>query len=149
MTFTVGFSAVWLREWANYLPAQQTAVAGFLAIYKAHGLSDQTRYPGRIGNSWHGLPINDPQYVHAQNNHLYHYHIGYPRYAGGQLGPPAWGQTSEDLLHFQWIGNHIKLVELSAHQVMGKFYIPTSQSLADPLPSPPPIADGIAADPGT
>jgi hypothetical protein len=137
MTFTVEASPLWKKEWPNYLPKQREGVEAFLAVYLIHGLHDQRRYPGRLSPSWHGLPPNDPQHVHAQSSSLWHYHIGYPAYSGGYSSPRLWGQTSDDLMHFQWVGDHIKLIELSAHRVRGRFYLPSAQSIADPAVSAP------------
>lgn len=132
MIFTVEASQLWLREWPNYLAKQRAGVEAFLGIYLVEGLDDQTCFPGRLSPSWHSLPPNDPQHIHAQGASLWHYHIGYPAYAGGYQGPPAWGQTSDDLLHFQWLGSHIKLIEISAHHVSGRFHVPAQASLSAP-----------------
>lgn len=135
MTFTVGFGPQWAREWKNYLADQKLKVADFVQVYQAHGL-DRTQHPGRISPSWMNLQPSHPNYAYTQNNFLWHYHIGLPRYTKSQYGD----YTSDWVLHFQWVGqgSHIDLLELSTHQVMGKFYLPPPTSLVTPSPSPAP-----------
>lgn len=108
-------------------------VAEFVAIFQAHGL-DPTRLPGRISPSWMGLQQTHPNYGYAQNNFPWHYHIGLPHYKRSIYGD----HTSDWVLHFQWVGrgSRIDLLELSTHQVMGKFYLPPSSSLPSPPPAP-------------
>jgi hypothetical protein len=133
MTFTVGFGPQWSREWKQYQPDQKIKVGEFVQLYQAHGL-DPTKLPGRISPSWMGLQPQHPNYAYTQNNFLWHYHIGLPQYTKSAVGD----HTSDWVLHFQWVGrgSHIDLLELSTHQVMGKFYLPPAGSLPAATPAP-------------
>jgi hypothetical protein len=121
MTFTVGFGPQWSREWKSYQPDQKLKVGEFIHLYQANGL-DPTVLPGRISPSWMNLQSTHPNFAYAKNNFLWHYHIGLPQYTKSVYGD----RTSDWVLHFQWVGrgSHIDLLELSTHQVMGKFYLP-------------------------
>jgi hypothetical protein len=140
MTFTVGYGPQWSREWRNYLPDQKQAVGAFVQTYLVHGL-DRTKLPGRVSPSWMGLQPVHPNYAYTQANFLWHYHIGLPKYTRSSYGD----QVSDWVLHFQWVGrgSHIDLLELSTHQVGGRFYVPPSRSL--PPPTPPDPADTTGA----
>lgn len=130
MTYTVSFKLQFAKEFAVFPTDQQTAVAEFIEIYQEHGLANQTKYPGRVSPSWHGLPTNHPNYQYTQSNELWHYHVGLPKYAG----QAAWGRVSDWVLHFQWParGSHISLVDLYQHYMRdGSFYLPSPASLEE------------------
>jgi hypothetical protein len=142
MTFTVGFKRKFAFEYEQRLgKADRTAINVFIATFVQHGLADQTRYVGRVSPSWMNIPTDHPNYKYAQENHLWHYHIGIPKYQGAQ----AWGKTSDWILHFQWQdrGDRVELVDLYAHHDQdGKFRLPTADYLEDDpaAAAPEPIA---------
>lgn len=130
MTYTVSFKLQFSREFAIYPADQQDAITSFISTYQAHGLGNHTKFTGRISPSWHGLPTNHPNYAYAQDNALWHYHLGLPKYSGAS----QWGQVSDWLLHFQWpdCGPHIDLVDVYQHYRQdGSFYLPPPSSLEE------------------
>lgn len=128
MTFSWSFSGQFATEFSRFPSDQQQKVIDFTTIYQSAGLSDFTKYPGKIAPSWSSLAPTDPVYVYAQSNHLWHYHVGIPHY--NQVHPKY--QTSDWLLHFQWPGQgtHINVVDVYAHYTAkGAFYVPPPGSL--------------------
>lgn len=128
MSFTVGFGNQFAREWKNYLPDQKTKVGEFIQLFQTHGLADQTKYPGRVSPSWFGLPPNHPNHAYTITHSLWHYHIGLPHYTG----TATWGNTSDWVLHFQWVsqGSHIDIVDMNTHHnSKGSFYLPPATNL--------------------
>lgn len=106
----------------------------FIELYEQFGLSDHTKYPGRLSPSWHRLPTNHANCVHATKYSLWHYHMGHPHYAGGSSNADGskWGQTSQYLIHFRWVGGgaHIDIVDLYTHDnSSGQFYIPSLKTI--------------------
>jgi hypothetical protein len=94
-----------------------------------HGLSDFTKYTGKITPSWSGLHCTDPIYQYAKNNDLWHYHIGIPKYVSNHNKY----KTSDWVLHFQWPdkGNRITLVDICYHYKSdGTFHMPSSNYVA-------------------
>lgn len=128
MTFTVRFSAQFAAEFTRFQPDQQRKITEFMALYQKVGLSDFSKYEGKLAPSGRGLAQNDPAYIYAHNNALWHYHIGLPVYK--QVHPTY--KTSDWVLHFQWIGKgpRIDLVDLYTHYDSdGNFYMPPENSL--------------------
>lgn len=128
MLYTVSFNIKFAEEYARIPPREQTAIANFISTFEAYGLGDQTRFPGRLSPSWHGLPPNDLNAMYTQEYCLWHYHIGLPEYSGEAI----WGRTSDWLLHFQWVQNssHVNLVDLYQHHRRdGSFYLPPADRL--------------------
>lgn len=130
MKYTVEFSESFAKEFTRVPQEHQDAVLDFVVIYQGHGLNDQTKYPGRVSPSWHNLPVNHPNYAYTKQQHLWHYHVGLPDYAGAQL----WGKTSDWVLHFQWPdrGPTVALVDLYQHYTWdNKFYLPPKSALSE------------------
>jgi len=128
MTYTFGFKQQFATEFANFPADQQDKILDFTDTFEAHGLSDFTKYVGKITPSWKGVSPTSPAAQYAYANHLWHYHIGLPSYTTVH----SKYSTSDWVLHFQWIdqGNHIDLVDLYAHYRRdGTFYLPPSNSL--------------------
>lgn len=129
MTFVVGFKRQFQVEFSRFPVDQQTKVVEFIKQYQAVGLSDFSKYEGKISPSWSGLDSTHSNYAFAYANDLWHYHIGIPSYK--QVHPTY--KTSDWVLHFQWIGKgpRIDLVDLYQHyKVDGSFYLPPQTSLA-------------------
>jgi hypothetical protein len=128
MTYSYGFKKQFAIEFANFPTDQQDKVLDFADTFEISGLSDFTKYAGKISPSWSGLPKFHPSAVYAKANHLWHYHIGIPNYSVVH----AKYMTSDWVLHFQWTnrGSHIDLVDLYSHYKNdGSFYLPSSNSL--------------------
>lgn len=70
--------------------------------------------PGRNKRS-DDVPKDDPQWLakvrYAQQHHLWHYHIGIPRYEGDICGD----QTSQYILHYIKGDGYIKIVDFTPH----------------------------------
>lgn len=110
-------------EFANFPQDQQDAILDFTDIFEKHGLADFSKYPGKITYSWKGLQAGSAEFVYAQSNDLWHYHVGIPHY--NHVHPKY--ATSDWVLHFQWQqqGTHVNLVDIFQHYTStGKFYMP-------------------------
>lgn len=129
MTYIVQFNEQFAVEFVNYPATQQNAVMTFAQTFQLHGLSDFTRYQGKISPSWAGLAQSDPNYNYTKSNALWHYHIGIPNY---QVRHNKY-MTSDVVLHFEWPnqGSEISLVDTYDHyRADGSFYIPPPQYLS-------------------
>lgn len=134
MTFTVAYKAKFAGEFANLKQDQQDKVLDFTDCVEKHGLSDFSKFPGKITPSWKGVHESSPEYAYAYDNSLWHYHVGLPNYKQSISGKYL---TSDWVLHFQWIdkdrgGTHITLVDLYSHWTHdGKFWLPQPDYLED------------------
>lgn len=128
MTYSFSFKRQFAIEFTRFPIDQQNKILDFTDTFVAHGLSDFTKYIGKIAPSWGGSATHSAE-VFARANHLWHYHIGLPSYA--QVHEKY--KTSDWVLHFQWVdrGNHIDILDLYSHyKYDGSFYMPGSQLLA-------------------
>jgi len=126
--YTVKFRRQFAIEFQYYPNFQQDKILDFVEIFEQWGLSDFSKYNGKISPSWSGLEKTETNYDYAKNNNLWHYHIGIPKYQ--QLHPKY--QTSDIVLHFQWHnkGNIIYLVDIYSHYKNdGSFYLPSPRYL--------------------
>ncbi|OXJ01079.1 hypothetical protein CFB48_13545 [Burkholderia sp. AU33647] len=127
MAYIWGFNAQFAIEFARFKQDQQDAVIDFTDTFEKHGLSDFSKYPGKITYSWKGVPPGSSEFIYAKANDLWHYHVGLPTYT-------QWAKfaTSDWVLHFQWPGqgDHINLVDLCYHYTSnGQFYMPSAKYL--------------------
>lgn len=121
--YTWSFKNKFSQEFSNFPYDQQNKILDFVGVYESHGLSDFSKYEGKIAPSWSGLDENDLAHAYAQANSLWHYHIGIPTYTvrHGKY------KTSDMVLHFQWpgCGPHIDIVDVYYHYKSdGTFYVP-------------------------
>ncbi|SEA76048.1 hypothetical protein [Variovorax sp. YR216] len=127
MSFSWSFTNLFAKEFKIYPEYQQDAILDFLDAYEEHGLSDFSKFPGKLTPSWSGLMATDPRYRYTRDNALWHYHIGLPVYTQKQKY-----KTSDWVLHFQWIdkGTHIHVVDVCYHTTYtGEFYLPPPENL--------------------
>ncbi|WP_028211622.1 hypothetical protein [Paraburkholderia mimosarum] len=132
MVHTWSFNAQFAIEFSRFPQDQQDAVLDFTDAFEQHGLSDFSKFPGKITYSWKGVPPGSAEFIYAKANELWHYHIGLPTYTQG----PKYS-TSDWVLHFQWPkqGDHINLVDLCYHYTSGGlFYVPAAKYLAPNSP---------------
>ncbi|WP_186100524.1 hypothetical protein [Burkholderia gladioli] len=130
MVYSWRFSAQLAIEFKNFPKNQQDAILDFTDIFENFGLSDFSKYPGKISPSWSGAIMGSAEYVFAFSNELWHYHIGIPRYNYVH----SKYATSDWVLHFQWPGqgSSISLVDVYSHYTSSnKFYLPPSNYLDD------------------
>ena len=123
MSYDWTFGKKLAGEFQNFPIDQKQSIAAFIVLYEAHGLSDFTKYEGKISPSWSGVPETDVAHAYAKANHLWHYHIGIPTYTSVH---PKY-KTSDMVLHFQWPdrGSHINLADVYYHHKSdGEFYLP-------------------------
>lgn len=106
----------------NFPKQDREKIFDFIAYVEQHGLIE---LKGRNKSS-DNVPFDNPNWAarvkHAQDNKLWHYHIGIPCYelsASGDL-------TSEYLLHYIREDDFIVLVTMTAHP---PFELPTSDYL--------------------
>jgi mRNA-degrading endonuclease RelE of RelBE toxin-antitoxin system len=121
--YIVNFHKQFLAEFKNYPKEQQNKILDFIDIFEEYGLSDFTKYEGKIAPSWSGQNISLDNSIYAKGNDLWHYHIGIPFY--NQLHSRY--KTSSVVLHFQWKdrGNTIYLADIYDHyDCNGNFYLP-------------------------
>jgi hypothetical protein len=126
--YTFGLKKQFAIEFERFPKDQQDKILDFTDIFEAEGLTDFSKYTGKITPSWAGdsTPAASKHYAFA--NDLWHYHIGIPHYASVH---PKY-MTSDWVLHFQWPnqGNHIDIVDVYSHYKSdGSFYLPPVSSL--------------------
>ena len=135
MTYTFKSRGYFNNQLAEASQIELKKFGEFLKIYNVYGLSDFSKYPGKISPSWSNLSFVHPDYQYAKDNSLWHYHIGLPSY---RRWPNCSYQTSDKILHFQWPdrGNKIYLVEIAPHsqnssKILNKnqFTLPTPEKL--------------------
>lgn len=130
MRYTFSVTRQFAGEVEHMDAKQRDRLGDFLDIYEEFGLGNQTVYPGRLSPSWHNLPTNHPSYIFTTKHSLWHYHCGYPEYEGSK----PWGNTSDWLIHFQWIkgSTHIDVVDMYQHHTFTRaFYLPSADRLVD------------------
>ena len=123
MAYTVGFKPKFAKEFLNLPGEYKSKIWDFKVLFEQHGLSDFTKYPGKIAQSWSGNSTQK-DFEFTKKHDLYHYHIGLPEYYQSEHSTYL---VSEWVLHFQWInrGYHIDLVDLYSHRrADGSFHIP-------------------------
>ena len=128
-SYRVKFHKQFAIEFRNYPKNQQDKIFDFIETFKQHGLSDFSKYDGKIAPSWSNLEGSNPNYIYAKANNLWHYHIGIPIYQ--QIHSKY--KTSDVVLHFQWRQgeNVIYLVDIYNHYKHdGSFYLPSFSYLA-------------------
>ncbi len=128
MSFTWEFGKQFAVEFARYPQDQQDKIIDFIELYVQFGLSDFTKFPGKIAPSWKGTP-DLATYKYARVNELWHYHVGLPNYV---LSQNYTYFTSNWVLHFQWenMGSHILIVDILYHyKSNGEFHLPTEDYL--------------------
>lgn len=132
MAFTWEFGKQFTIEFKNYPSDQQDAILRFTEIFEEHGLSDFSKFDGKISPSWKGVEPSNQAHKFALSNNLWHYHVGIPNYR-----PSIYGSylTSDWVLHFQWDnwknkGTHIVLVDILFHYHKdGQFHLPSEKYL--------------------
>ncbi|WP_338558098.1 hypothetical protein [Acinetobacter sp. KS-LM10] len=128
MSFTWEFGKQFAIEFKIYPNDQQDKIIDFIEIYTQYGLSDFSKFPGKISPSWKGTP-DLKTYTYAKSNHLWHYHLGLPEYIKSRYFEFF---TSDWVLHFQWKSpeTHIVIVDILFHyKADGEFHLPTQKYL--------------------
>ena len=128
MAYSFGFKKQFAVEFNRFPKTQQDKITEFLESYSRVGLSDFSKYEGKISQSWSGN-ASQSDYDYAKGNHLWHYHIGLPTYYS-KIHQKY--KTSDWVLHFQWVnnGSHIEIVDIYSHYKSGgEFYLPKPESL--------------------
>lgn len=124
MTYSYGFKPIFAVEFSNFPTDQQDKILDFGETFERFGLSDFSKYIGKISPSWAGN-ASASDYQFALQHDLWHYHIGIPTYTSVH----STYKTSDWVLHFQWRskGNHIDLLDLYSHYRWdGTFYLPST-----------------------
>ena len=112
MSYTWEFGKQFAVEFGCYPESQQDKILDFTDVYEEFGLSDFSKYPGKISPSWRGIEKTDPIYDFTYSNNLWHYHIGLPEYIKSKYNNYL---TSDMILHFQWKNNinHIRILDIT------------------------------------
>ena len=116
-------------EFKNYPEDQRRVIVDFIAIYQQYGLSDFSKFKGKLTPSWKGVDSCSDNYQYAKANALWHYHIGIPTYQQSLYGDYF---TSDWVLHFMWEhkDNHIVIVDVLFHyKADGTFHLPSPKYL--------------------
>ena len=102
---------VFKRHFKNFPKSDRQIIFEFIAYVEEHGFDGLT---GRNKSSA-DVPFDNPNWLahvkHAQDNKLWHYHIGIPSYELSAIGD----YTSEYILHYIREDEFIVLVDMSAH----------------------------------
>ncbi len=111
--YTVSYGEIFLKSFKHYPANDRAKIQEFIEHYECHGLQNLS---GRIKKSSE-VSNDDPLFASkvsfANENNLWHYHIGIPEYDDSK-NSGDW--TSEYLLHYQEISNfEIKIVDFDTH----------------------------------
>ena len=121
--FIVKMGRLFAKYAQNFPERDKRAIKDFIDHIKTKGFSG---LEGRNKQSDDVL-FSDPDFVkkveYATNNHLWHYHIGILQY---DLTKPYGDRTSEYILHYQRLGEVVKIVDYSPHP---PFQLPTENYL--------------------
>ena len=129
MSYTWEFGKKFAVEFNNYPENQQDKILYFTDIYEENGLSDFSKFQGKIAPSWRGIDKTHPIYDFTYSNSLWHYHVGLPEYIKSKYNNYL---TSDMILHFQWKNNinHIRILDITWHyKANGLFWLPKSNYL--------------------
>ena len=129
MSYTWEFGKKFAVEFNNYPENQQDKILDFTDIYEENGLSDFSKFQGKIAPSWRGIDKTNPIYDFTYSNSLWHYHVGLPDYIKSKYNNYL---TSDMILHFQWKNNsnHIRVLDITWHYKRnGEFWLPHSDYL--------------------
>ena len=129
MSYTWEFGKQFAVEFSNYPEKQQNKILDFTDIYEEYGLSEFSKYQGKISPSWRGIDKTNPIYDFTYSNSLWHYHVGLPDYIKSKYNNYL---TSDMILHFQWKNNsnHIRVLDITWHYKRnGEFWLPHSDYL--------------------
>ncbi len=129
MSYTWEFGKKFAVEFNNYPENQQDKILDFTDIYEENGLSDFSKFQGKIAPSWRGIEKTNPIYDFTYSNSLWHYHVGLPDYIKSKYNNYL---TSDMILHFQWKSNanHIRVLDITWHYKRnGEFWLPNSDYL--------------------
>lgn len=100
------------KHFLRFPHSDQMKIFAFIAHVEQYGFAGLS---GRNKPS-HNVPTNHPNWLervqHAQDNNLWHYHIGIPNYAQNN---PHGDWTSEYVLHYVLGDDFIKIVDMSPH----------------------------------
>jgi hypothetical protein len=129
LSYTWEFGKQFAVEFNNYPENQQDKILDFTDIYEENGLSDFSKFQGKISPSWRGIDKTNPIYDFTYSNSLWHYHVGLPDYIKSKYNNYL---TSDMILHFQWKNNsnHIRVLDITWHYKRnGEFWLPHSDYL--------------------
>jgi len=129
LSYTWEFGKKFAVEFNNYPETQQDKILDFTDIYEKNGLSDFSKFQGKIAPSWRGIDKINPIYDFTYSNSLWHYHVGLPDYIKSKYNNYL---TSDMILHFQWKSNanHIRVLDITWHyKHNGEFWLPNSDYL--------------------
>ena len=129
MSYTWEFGKQFAVEFSNYPEKQQNKILDFTDIYEEYGLSEFSKYQGKISPSWRGIEKTDPIYDFTYSNNLWHYHVGLPEYTKSKYNNDL---TSDMVLHFQWkkSSTHIRILDITDHyKSNGEFWLPNRNYL--------------------
>ena len=129
MSYSWEFGKQFAVQFGRYPEDQQDKILDFTDVYEQNGLSDFSKFQGKISPSWRGIDKTDPIYDFTYSNNLWHYHIGMPDYVKSKYNNYS---TSDMILHFQRKDHikHIRLLDITWHyKANGEFWLPTSECL--------------------
>ena len=129
MSYTWEFGKLFAVEFNNYPENQQDKILDFIDIYEENGLSDFSKFQGKISPSWLKIDKTTSIYDFTYSNSLWYYHIGLPDYIKSKYNNYL---TSDMILHFQWKNNsnHIRILDITWHyKYSGEFWLPNLEYL--------------------
>lgn len=112
MLFKIAKSSLFEKHYKNFPLRDKQLIAQFVKHIIEHGFEG---LEGRNKSS-DNVPKNDPHWsrkvAFAQKHHLWHYHIGIIKYDESK---PFGDRTSEYILHYQLLGDTVKLIDYTYH----------------------------------
>lgn len=128
--YTWSYSEIFKNSLPHYTKDEKKKVVDFILTYQDHGLSDFSKYKGKISRTGSGN-CSPEMKAYCEKHNLWHYHVGIPVYT---QAPHNKYMTSRDVLHFQWVkdSTHIRIVDMYRHYLLdGKFYVPEERLILD------------------
>lgn len=110
--YKISYGTLFKKEFANFPVADQIAIATFVEHILAVGFEHLEGVNKRSDDVRKDDPYFAQKVKYAQEHHLWHYHIGIKQY---DMSKPFGKRTSEYILHYQLLGDTVRIVDYSAH----------------------------------
>lgn len=110
--FTVILGTLFKKEYQFFPEIDKQYINKFIFHLQAYGFSELEGVNKRSDDVRKDDPYFAQKVKYAQEHHLWHYHIGIKQY---DMSKPFGKRTSEYILHYQLLGDTVRIVDYSAH----------------------------------